>query len=81
MWKFRVSGAPSFIPPAFESFEIALNIPETQLEEDKRRSYEFDLSEQEEDSEGTYKSKISYRFSTRYQEKGKYQVDSDEEAL
>jgi outer membrane protein assembly factor BamB len=80
VWKFRVAGAPSYIPPAFDSFEIVMNIPETQMEE-KRRSYELDFSEQESEDEGTYKSKISYRFSTRYQEKGKYQIDSDEEAL
>jgi outer membrane protein assembly factor BamB len=81
VWTFRTNGSPCYIPPPYESFEVQLKIPETQIGEGKKKTYELDLKEEEEEREGAYKSRITYQVSTQYVEKGKYQVDSDEEAL
>ncbi len=84
VWKFRGQGAPSYIPPPFESYELTVKkpVPESGLEEKGTRK-RYDLNVTESGEEGTfYKSRITYQISTQYQSKGgKYQIDSDEEAL
>ena len=37
--------------------------------------------EDEADGTSAYKSRVTYQVSTQYQAKGKYQIDSDEEAF
>jgi outer membrane protein assembly factor BamB len=80
LWKFRSRGAPSYSPPPYESFELSMKVPETVVEEEKK-AYDIGISDVGEDSGRFYKTRITYQMSSRYQEKGKYQIDSDEEAL
>jgi outer membrane protein assembly factor BamB len=81
VWKFRTEGSPSYLPPPYESFEIEMKIPRSEVaEEVKKKQYDLDLAE-EEGGTSAYKSRITYQISTQYSEKGKYQIDSDEEAL
>jgi outer membrane protein assembly factor BamB len=82
LWKFRAQGEPSFFPPPFASFELTVKkrADDSGLEErigGKRYSTMID----EEDGGKFYKSKVTYRMSSQYAAKGKYQKDSDEEAL
>jgi eukaryotic-like serine/threonine-protein kinase len=79
MWKFRAEGSPSTLPPPHEAFELNFDIPEDELGGEKTK--EYDLHFGEEDSMSTYKSKMTYRVSSQYAAKGKYQKDSDEEGL
>ncbi|MBN2330911.1 MAG: PQQ-binding-like beta-propeller repeat protein [Candidatus Aenigmarchaeota archaeon] len=82
LWKFRGQGAPSYFPPPFDSYELTVKkaASESGLEEKAtRKRYDFGMSEEETTSQ--YKSKITYQISTQYASKGKYQIDSDEEAL
>jgi outer membrane protein assembly factor BamB len=78
VWKFTASGGPCYIPPPYEIFEVEFSIPESEMDEERKHAYDLDLSG-EEDREGAYKSRVTYQTSTRYREKGKYQVDSREE--
>jgi len=80
-WKFRSHGGPCYIPSPFEAFEVQLKIPQSQMEEGKKKTYELDLAGEEEERAGAYKSRITYQVSTQYREKGKYQIDTDEEAF
>ncbi len=81
LWKFRTEGGPSYLPPPYESFEMEMKIPRSEAGEDsKKKQYELNLAE-EEDGTSAYKSRITYQISTQYAAKGKYQIDSDEEAL
>lgn len=80
VWKFRTDGSPSKYPPPYDNFELSLTLPEAEAEESEEKRY--DLRGGEEDEGGsTYKSSITYRMSSQYAAKGKYQKDSDEEAL
>ena len=81
IWKFKTSGGPSPIPPANEAFELVLKIPKRTREEEKKKTYDLDMVGEEEQSTSAYKSRITYQVSTQYSEKGKYQIDSDEEAF
>jgi outer membrane protein assembly factor BamB len=78
-WKFRASGSPSFLPPPMESFELQMKIRESDFEESQAKAYDISMAEEAEDVGGHYKSTITYRVSTRYASKGKYQVNRDEE--
>jgi len=78
LWKFRMSGSPSYLPPPYESFEMSMKIDENTVEDGVRKKYDFDLAD-ENDNLSTYKSRITYQVSTQYASKGKYQIDSDEE--
>ncbi|MBN2330865.1 MAG: PQQ-binding-like beta-propeller repeat protein [Candidatus Aenigmarchaeota archaeon] len=80
VWKFRTSGGPSPVPPANEAFELVLKIPKKTEEEERKKTYDLDMVE-ENDGTSAYKSRITYQVSTQYQSKGKYQIDSDEEAF
>lgn len=80
-WKFRTDGAPSILPPPYESFEMVMRIPEAKVEEEKKKAYDLDMSGQEELGTSAYKSRVTYQISTQYSEKGKYQVDSQEESF
>jgi outer membrane protein assembly factor BamB len=84
VWKFRGQGAPSYSPPPFESYELTVKKPAQDSgfeEREGRKKYDIDSLEGEE-SGSQYKSRVTYQMSTQYQSKGgKYQVDSDEEAL
>jgi outer membrane protein assembly factor BamB len=77
-WKFRAEGSPSYLPPPYESFEVVMKIPARDIEEEKKKQYDFG-SREEEHNVSAYKSRITYQLSTHYREKGKYQVDSREE--
>ena len=77
-WKLTVDGSPSYLPPPYESFEMSMKIPEEKVSGEKRKDYVFDGLE-EEQNVSAYKSRITYQISTQYSEKGKYQIDSDEE--
>jgi outer membrane protein assembly factor BamB len=81
IWKFRSEGQPSYIPPPYESFEVRLKVSETELEESPLKRYDFGERESSVEEGSFYKSRITYQVKTQYTEKGKYQVDSDEEAL
>jgi outer membrane protein assembly factor BamB len=80
VWKFRTEGAPSYIPPPYEGFELEMKIPKAVVKEEEKKRYDMNITE-EEDMEGAYKSRVTYQISTQYQSKGKYQTDSDEEAF
>ncbi len=78
VWKFRAPGAPAYVPPPHEVFEVEVSVSEKDVEESGRKTY--DLGTPEDDSGlDTYKSRITYQVSTQYAAKGKYQIDSDEE--
>ncbi len=81
IWKFRTGGSPSYIPPANEEFEVVIKRPEGTTTGEGGREKRYDFRFGEEDNTSTYKSRITYQVSTQYASKGKYQVDSDEEAL
>ena len=81
VWKFRTDGSPSVLPPPYESFEVVMKIPRSEVEKvTTKKNYDLDLGE-DEGGASAYKSRITYQISTQYASKGKYQVDSDEEAL
>jgi len=80
LWKFRGKGSPSYMPPAFESYELVLSRSADDsktLEDASRKTYDIEGLEEECTSE--YKSRVTYQVSTQYAAKGKYQIDSDEE--
>jgi outer membrane protein assembly factor BamB len=80
VWKFRAEGSPSYLPPPYESFEVVMKIPAKEIQEERDKRYDFS-SGGDAEREGAYKSRQTYRVSTQYREKGKYQVDSGEEAF
>ncbi|MBN2330254.1 MAG: PQQ-binding-like beta-propeller repeat protein [Candidatus Aenigmarchaeota archaeon] len=81
VWRFNTGSGPSSIPPLSEGFEVELKIPKREIRlEEERKHYELGLSEGDENA-SAYKSRITYQVSTQYVEKGKYQVDSDEEGF
>jgi len=80
VWKFRAEGEPSYIPPPFASFELAVKkrTEDSGLEErGTRKKYDFNTSEAE-DGGRFYKSRITYGGDSKYREKGKYQTDDDD---
>ncbi len=81
LWKFRCEGSPAYVPPPNEGFEFELKIPERKVTEEKKKAYDLDLSGEEDGNVSAYKSRITYQVSTQYASKGKYQVNSDEEAF
>jgi len=81
VWRFNTGAEPSYLPPLTEGYDVELKIPKSEIvEEVKKKQYDLDLGE-EEVSTSAYKSRITYQISTQYSEKGKYQIDSDEEAF
>lgn len=78
-WKFRAPGAPAYVPPPYESFELEVKLQESDF--DEKPGNEGGMEHFSEDGLDTYNSKVTYRMSTRYASKGKYQVNSDEEAF
>ena len=81
IWKFRTEGSPSYVPPANEEFEVVIKRQSGKTRDDGMRGKRYDFRFDEEENTSTYKSRITYQVSTQYGAKGKYQVDSDEEAL
>ena len=79
-WRFNTGSSPSYIPPVHEGFEIEMKIPRTEIVEEKKKQYDLNMIE-EEQSTSFYKSRITYQVSTQYREKGKYQIDSEEEGF
>jgi outer membrane protein assembly factor BamB len=80
-WKFRCQGSPSYLPPPNDAYEFQLKITGEAFKETKReKKYEMGVAEDEKGS-GAYKTRVTYHVSTQYSEKGKYQIDSDEEAF
>ncbi len=81
IWKFRTEGSPSYLPPPYESFEIEMKIPRSMVEEEAaKKTYDFTMGS-EDDGTSAYKSRVTYQVSNQYVAKGKYQIDSDEEAF
>jgi len=82
VWKFRSAGEPSPFPPPYDTFELVMKKTVDRGAEAKEgpKKYEITFSE-EETGTSAYKSRITYQVSTQYREKGKYQIDSDEEAF
>lgn len=78
VWKFKAEGSPVELPPPHEAFEIETTIPQSEFNEEKKKSYDLKLDEDEGDI-NFYKSRITYQVSTQYTAKGKYQIDSREE--
>jgi outer membrane protein assembly factor BamB len=81
VWRFRTQGQPSTGPGPYEEYELTLMVPEKPKEEAKKKAYDLDIPEEGEEGGRFYKSRVTYQVSTRYREKGKYQIDSDEEAF
>jgi outer membrane protein assembly factor BamB len=81
VWKFRAPGSPAYVPPPYEAFELRMKIPKGESGGDDRKQYDVNISEEGEEAGSFYKSRITYQVSTQYRQKGKYQVDSGEEAL
>ncbi|MBN2330866.1 MAG: PQQ-binding-like beta-propeller repeat protein [Candidatus Aenigmarchaeota archaeon] len=80
-WKFKAEGSPCYVPPPHEAFELNVKFSSEEVEESGRKTYEFDLTENDERDTSEYKSTITYQSGTTYREKGKYQIDSREEAF
>ena len=82
VWKFRTAGEPSPFPPPYDTFELVMKrTTDTGAKDDKAvKKYDLNLGEDEE-STSAYKSRVTYQISTQYSEKGKYQIDSDEEGF
>ncbi len=80
-WRFGTEGSPSYIPPAFESFEVRMKVRATPVEVEKKKAYELDFSEGDIQEGGFYRARVTYQMKTQYASKGKYQVDSDEEGF
>ncbi len=78
VFTFRSAGSPSYLPPPHEIFEVEFRIPESELEEEMKKTYDLDFG-QENENASAYKSRITYQVSTQYASKGKYQVDTNEE--
>jgi len=78
IWKFRCSGSPSSIPPPYEAFELQTTISQKEMDDTVRKDYGLKVTEEEKNT-SAYKSEITYQMGTTYREKGKYQIDSDEE--
>jgi outer membrane protein assembly factor BamB len=81
-WKFRAQGEPSYMPPPFASFELSVkkSVDDSGFAEGeggRKYSAAFD----EEEGGKFYKSSVTYRMSSQYAAKGKYQKDSDTEGL
>jgi outer membrane protein assembly factor BamB len=83
IWKFRNDGSPSYLPPAHEEFEVVISKPVEAVTEIETGQKKYDLTMGGDDDDSMfYKARITYQVSTQYQSRdGKYQVDSDEEAL
>lgn len=82
VWKFRTHGAPSPLPHPFGTHELVVrkSAGEDGLREwDGRKAY--DIGGLQEEGGSAYKSRVTYRVSSQYAAKGKYQTDSDEERL
>jgi outer membrane protein assembly factor BamB len=79
IWKFQAEGSPATLPPPHEAFELNFKIPDDELGGGREKEYDFHFDEEE--SMSTYKSRVTYRVSSQYAARGKYQKDSDEEAL
>jgi outer membrane protein assembly factor BamB len=81
IWKFRMEGSPSYVPPANEEFEVNIKRPAGRTTEEGGREKRYDFRFGEDDGASTYKSRITYRVSNQYAAKGRYQKDADEEGL
>ncbi len=79
LWKFRAEGSPSYVSPPHESFELSVNIPKGDMKDEPKKVYDMNFEREDELNTSTYKSEITYQMGTTYREKGKYQIDSDEE--
>jgi outer membrane protein assembly factor BamB len=80
LWKFRADGAPAYLPPPYESFEMVMKIGRAAAEDAGAQEYvfgAFDVGR----NVSAYKSDMTYQSSTTYRSKGKYQVDADKEGF
>lgn len=81
VWKFNTGGSPCPVPPTYEGYEMQMKIPEAEIREERKKTYELDFVEQRESSSSFYRTGTEYHASNQYREKGKYQIDSDKEAF
>ena len=81
IFKFRSAGSPSRLAPAHEIFEVSYKIPESDFDEDRKKTYDLTFEREDELNTSTYKSEITYQMGTAYIKKGKYQVDEKTEGL
>ncbi len=81
LWKFRASGSPSEISPPHEVFEFVMKVQESEMREEGRKRYDFEMKDDDEEGTSAYKSRITYQVSTQYSAKGKYQVDEKTEGF
>ncbi len=79
MWKFRSRGSPSQWPPPFDTHELSVPIHDEEKPQERKKSYDLNVTGEEEEFNAAYKSRITYQVSTQYASRGKYQKDSDEE--
>ncbi len=81
LWKFRCPGSFSRYPPIKSFFEVSIKVSTAEADKGTDERYELRFGDAEEEAAGAYKGRITYQVSTQYGAKGKYQVDSDEEAF
>lgn len=79
LWKFKVPGSPSPLPPANDVFTFEIDVKED-VAEDVKKVYELDFEEKVETG-SFYKSRIVYQFNNQYKAKGQYTDDSEEKWL
>ncbi len=80
-WKFKAKGSPSYFPPPFDEFEVAMKTQMEPKPEEKKKTYELNLTEEPHEMGGFYKSKITYQVNIHYREKGKYQVEDSDDTV
>lgn len=81
VWKFRCPGGITTYPEIKDHFEVRFKIPVPEIIEEERKRYQSLALTEDEDGGKFYKPRITYQISTQYAEKGKYQIESDEEAF
>ncbi len=79
LWKFRCPGSPISHPPIRSYFEVTIKHKKKDFEEVQDKKYDLKIAE--EDGTSAYKTRMTYQVSTQYGAKGKYQIDSKEEAF
>lgn len=72
IWKFRTEGEPSYKPPAYESFEMKVNIDEEEVKEIEIKRYKMEFKEETESNSSVYRTEATYQMGSTYVKKGKY---------
>ena len=78
-WKFKADGSPSYLAPIEDGFEFIISSDNFVEEGEKKKRYDFNITDETDHNVSAYKSRVTYQMSTQYSSKGKYQVDSQEE--